>query len=187
MSSSEVLNYRPSWQVLRVSTLKENNPYGGMATPTGAQDAIDRLTNYITDADPSQQLPSASYVAEEITRMGNTLEEEYAVRIFRVYKFLVATTNGIISDPTKTHVRMIRQAADDLSLRLNLRLVDQAASKWNWDVVRYELETLWRRERSWFMAIDADMKERVVEKDKSASNMMTFIALMREVNRLGQP
>ena len=55
MSSSEVLNYRPSWQVLRVSTLKENNPYGGMATPTGAQDAIDRLTNYITDADPSSR------------------------------------------------------------------------------------------------------------------------------------
>lgn len=184
-ASIDIVNYRPSWQVMRVSTLSENNPYGGMVTPEGSQDGIQRMLNYIEDANPQKQLPSGGYVAAEIERMQVTLEQEYAARIYRVFRFLTSTVNGMISDQTKHHIDDIQLIKGQLEPRLNMKLVNQYADQWNWEVIRFELEELWRQERHWFMAIDADMRQRVVEKNKSAEEMMTFISLMKEVNSLG--
>ena len=184
--SIDVVNYRPSWQKLRVSTLVEHNPYGGMSTYDGAVDGINRMFNYINDADPSQQLPEGSYVAGEITRMRTTQVEEYYARVYRVNRFLVAAINGMTRNPAKADVLVkLREAHAIVEPHVSLKHVDSYASKWDWDVVRFELEELWRQERAWFIAISDDMRQRVVEKDKQADEMMTFIAIMRDVNSLG--
>lgn len=182
----DVVNYRPSWQKLRVSTLSEHNPYGGMSSFDGAVDGINRMFNYIKDADPAQQLPENSYVAGEITRMRTTQVEEYYARVYRVNRFLVASINGMSRNPTKTDVlAKLREAQAIVEPHVSLSYVDKYAAKWDWDVVRFELEELWRQERAWFIAISDDMRQRVVEKDKTAYDMVTFIAIMKEVNSLG--
>lgn len=179
--STEIINYRPSWQVLRVSFLKENNPFGGLITPDGAHDAIARMNNYILDAKPSGRIPQ--YVADEISLMDNTIEQEYAARIYRVINFLTATLNGLAEQDYLQHLVDLKSYSDSLHSELNLPLVDAMAASWNWDVVQYEMETIWRRERSWFMAILSDMRQRVVEKDKTGTYMNQFIAIMTEINR----
>ena len=182
----DIINYRPSWQKLRVSTLAEYNPYGGMSSFDGAVDGINRMFNYIMDSDPSKQLPENSYVGGEITRMRTTQVEEYYARVYRVNRFLVAAINGMSRNPTKAAVlEKLNEAHGIVEPHVSLKHVDSYAAKWNWDVVRFELEELWRQERRWFIAIQDDMRERVVEKDKQADEMMTFIAIMREVNSLG--
>ena len=182
----DIINYRPSWQKLRVSTLSEYNPYGGMSMYDGAKDGIARMLNYINDADPSKQLPENSYVAEEITRMRTTQVEEYYARIYRVNRFLVAAHNGMSRIQNKVDVLdLIADAINTVEPHLNLKAGDSYAKKSNWDVVRFELEEMWRQERGWFIAIQDDMRERIVEKDKQADEMMTFIAIMKEVNSLG--
>ena len=184
--SIDVVNYRPSWQKLRVSTLAEYNPYGGMSSFDGVVDGIARMLNYIKDTDPSKQLPEDSYVSGEITRMRTTQVEEYYARVYRVNRFLVAAINGMSRNPTKADVlAKLKEAHDIVEPHVSLKHVDSYAAKWDWDVVRFELEELWRQERGWFIAIQDDMRERVVEKDKQADEMMTFIAIMREVNSLG--
>ena len=182
----DIINYRPSWQKLRVSTLAEYNPYGGMSMYDGAKDGIARMLNYINDADPSKQLPEDSYVAGEITRMRTTQVEEYYARVYRVNRFLVAAHNGMSRIQNKADVLdLITSAISMVEPHINLKAADSYAAKWDWDVVRFELEELWRQERGWFIAIQDDMRERVVEKDKQADEMMTFIAIMKEVNSLG--
>ena len=186
--SIDIINYRPSWQKLRVSTLSEYNPYGGMAMYDGAKDGIARMLNYIKDADPSQQLPENSYVAAEMTRMGTTQVEEYYARVYRVNRFLVAAHNGMLRLQNKADVlEVIQDGINVVQPHINLKAADNYASKWSWDVVRFELEELWRQERGWFIAIQDDMRERVVEKSKTADDMVTFIAIMKEVNSLGNP
>lgn len=173
---SDIVNYRPSWQRLRCSTLREFNPYGGMLTPDGATDAVSRMTNYINDS-----------VVDEIenVRMSFTTDEEHACRVRRVYSFLQATVNGLVSQPGLNHIGMVREHMLSLQPQIDLALVQKAANKWNWDVVRFELETMWREDRMWYVVIYNDMKERLEEKGKTAPSMMHFIGLMNEVNSLG--
>ena len=173
---SDIVNYRPSWQRLRCSTLREHNPYGGMLTPDGATDALNRMTNYINGS------------ADEIenVRMGITTEEEHACRVDRVYTFLLATVNGLISQPGLTHIGMVREHMLGIRPQMNLPIVQRVANKWNWDVVRFELETMWREDRMWYVIIYNDMKERLEEKGKKSPPMLHFIGLMNEVNSLGR-
>lgn len=175
---TDIVNYRPSWQRLRCSTLREHNPYGGMLTPEGATDAINRMTNYINDA-------SGAVTDVENVRMRLTTEEEHACRVRRVYSFLQATVNGLISQPGLNHMQQVRAHMVTLQPQMDLALVQKAANKWNWDVVRFELETMWREDRMWYVVIYNDMKERLEEKGKTAPSMMHFIGLMNEVNSLG--
>lgn len=188
--SIDIINYAVSWQKLRVSTLPQNNPYGGMTTPDGANDAMARMMNYIHDTDQtylrSNKVSVPQYVQNELNRMGLHLDQEYAARVYRVYRYLTATVNGLQGSVKSTgHIESIRNLARRLGELVDLHRCQQVADTWNWDVVRYDLETLWRQERYWFMAIDADMKERVEDKGKSAQNMLDFIGIMREVNSLG--
>ena len=181
----DIISYRPSWQKLRCSTLTESNPYGGMLTPDGATDAINRMTNYINDARPTSNYPP-EYVSEELARMNITLEEEHACRVYRVYTFLQATVNGLISQPGLNHMQAIKQTAAKLRGQINMPAVQRAANKWNWEVVRFELETLWREDRMWFIEIYNDMKERYQEKGKDSPQMLKFIGMMNQVNSIGR-
>jgi len=171
--SLDVVIFRPSWQVMRVSTLKENNPYGGLLTVAGADDAINRLNNYISDVSPQ--------TTAENTRMQITDDEEYACRIYRVSNFLQATINGIVSQ-NLPHTPMLRAYADQLHPLTNNHLVMKVANKWDWDVVRFELEDLWIKERSWFSAILTDIEERIKEKNNDSPELLYFHRLLQEVN-----
>lgn len=174
--SLDIVIFRPSWQVMRVSCLKENNPYGGMLTTTGADDAINRLNNYINAA----QNNDPTVVAEN-TRMQLTNEEEYACRIYRVANFLQATINGIVGQ-NLPHVVNLQNYERQLVPLTNHSLVTKVANKWNWDVVRFEVTDLWIKERSWFMAILNDMEERIKEKSNDSADIRSFYQIMVEVN-----
>ena len=176
MMSLDIVIFRPSWQVMRVSCLKENNPYGGMLTPTGADDALNRLNNYILAATQS----SPELIAEN-TRMQLSNEEEYSCRIYRVANFLQATVNGLVG-LNLPHVADIQQYETKLVPLINRSLVTKVANKWNWDVVRFELEDIWIKERSWFMAILVDMEERIKEKNNDSTDILTFHNLLLEIN-----
>lgn len=171
--SLDIVIFRPSWQVMRVSCLKENNPYGGLLTPTGAEDAINRLNNYINDA--------SAIVTVESWRMQLTDEEENACRIYRVANFLQATINGIVGQ-NLPHVVQLQQFEAQLKPLNNHSLVTKVANKWDWEVVRFELEDLWIKERSWFMAIVVDIEERIKEKNNDSPELMYFYRLLLEVN-----
>ena len=172
--SLDTVIYRPSWQVMRVSCLKENNPYGGLLTPTGAEDALSRLDNYIND--------TASAAAQgEIIRMGETADEEYACRIYRVQNFLQVTINGLRGQHLP-HVDQIQIYATQLFPQLNRSLITRVVNKWNWDVVRFELEDLWIKERDWFAAVMRDIQQRIKEKSNTSPDILYFNKLILEVN-----
>ena len=174
LMSLDIVVLRPSWQVMRVSCLKENNPYGGLLTSTGAEDAINRLNNYINNiTDAAAQ--------GEITRMQETTNEEVACRIYRVHNFLQTTVNGLRSQHLP-HVEQIQNYVSQLSPQLNHSNVAKVANKWNWDVIRFELEDLWIKERSWFAAVLVDIEERIKEKHNDSQDLLYFHRLLLEVN-----
>ena len=149
--------YRPSWQKLRVSFLSSNHPNGGFTTETGTQDNLERLTNYINDA-----TTGAQYTVEENTRMGFTMEEEYACRIYRAINLLNATWmgfggTGTRHTPAGSLVNNYRQGITDL---YNGSLAVKADRKWDWDVVQFELEELWRKDIFWFQRVYNDLNRR---------------------------
>ena len=174
--SLDVVIFRPSWQVMRVSCLVENNPYGGMQNPTGSEDSINRLNNYINAV-----WTDDATVSTENTRMNLTQQEEFACRVYRVSGFLAATINGLRGQHLP-HLEQVQKYADQLHPLLDPHSVQQVANKWDWDVVRFELEDLWIKERSWFMAVLTDMEERIKEKGNKSVELFYFHRLLLEVN-----
>lgn len=174
----DIVLYRPSWQKLRVSCLQVNNPYGGMNTTVGADDAINRLNNYIDDS--IGDLPE--YTQQEIVAMNISKEMEYAARIYRVTNFLLATVNGLVSQPGLTHIGKIQDYFNNLTHLSNNGLVTRYADRWNWDVIRSELQSMFVSERYWFMAIYTDMQERKNEKSAKSAAFNSFLGLLEEIN-----
>lgn len=171
--------YRASWQKLRVSTLGQHNPYGGMTTVEGADDALYRFQNYINDV-----TIHAPYVVDECRSMQVTFDVEKATRIYRVHNFLTSTVNGLISQPNMIHMEDVKEYNDSLAEELNLSQVTTMSNNWDWSVVKTELEILWIDERYWFIAIADDMQERIVEKDKTNDDMMYFVNIMNGINNV---
>ena len=156
----KVTLYRPSWQKLRVSCIAKYNPYKGFTTLVGCQDNINRLFNYLNDANT---LPLPEYVKVENERMGLTLYEELACRAYRVHNMLTATHMGFqgIHQGGSDLDRLVVEAREKVKEYISSRDVMSAARKWDWDVFTYEIETMWREEVYWFRAIYADLKRRV--------------------------
>lgn len=172
--------YRPSWQKLRVSTLKEHNPYGGMTTEAGANDALSRMENYITDVQAE-----APYVLEECKAMNISLVQEAACRVYRVNSFLSSTINGLSGTSMPGYLDSLRSYQHNLTPIINVHAVQQVEDGWNWNVVRTELTDMWIAERMWFLIIREDMQQRIVEKNQTAPSMLMFTSIMDEINRIG--
>lgn len=172
--SLDIVIFRPSWQVMRVSCLVEYNPYGGLLTVTGADDSLNRLNNYINAKDET--------VTAEIIRMQSNEEEEHACRIYRVLNFLQATINGLRGQ-NLPHLQTLQDFTTALTPQLNNSLVVKAANKWDWDVVYSEAEDMWIKERSWFMAILNDMIERIKEKHNDSAELKQFYNILVKINR----
>lgn len=176
----DIVLWRPSWQKLRVSCLQVNNPYGGMNTVVGADDAINRMNNYINDAIDGA-IPQ--YTQDEISSMGVTSAMEYAARIYRVSAFLQATVNGLVSQPGMIHMNKVRQYFSQVQAKADNSSVTQYASKWSWDVVNEELRTMFQAENFWFMAICRDMQERIKEKHNNSEDLRTFMSMLETLIR----
>lgn len=157
--------YRPSWQKLRVSFLAQNHPNFGFNTEAGTHDNLQRLNNYIQDADPRLHVTPQSipeYVNVENIRMGLTLEEEYACRVWRALNLLNAvrmgyTGQGKVGTPMDVAVADYRDKLSDLH---NGSAVMRAENGWRMEIVQFEFEDMWRRERYWFTRIHQDLKRR---------------------------
>ena len=197
--SNDLTLYRPSWQRLRVSCVAAYNPYGGFTSTTGTQDNINRLTNYVNDAMLSKPAP---YTEQENLRMKLEAEEELACRVYRVYNLLTATHMGFMGQHLggSPSDKQILEARENLLPMYNVRAVSTAADKFKWDVLEYELETLWREDNYWFQAIYADLKKRTkfaarkrrreVGVDDSATtrqNLYKFVGLCDKINARPQP
>jgi hypothetical protein len=187
--------YRPSWQKLRVSFLAANHPMQGFNTEQGTDDNLKRLHNYISDAGSN---PAPLYVQQEALRMDFSIEEEYACRVWRGLNLLNAThmgyqgqgKSGWAMDVAVIDYRNSLQEVYDGHVTL------RADNKWNWDVVQFELEEMWRTERYWFTKIydDLDRRRKVATKrrnvaggpgvEQTRKELLRFLALMEQVNRI---
>ena len=189
--------YRPSWQKLRVSFLAGNHSMGGFTTEAGTQDNLQRLDNYIADANPETDI--AQYVFEECTRMKWVPAEEWAVRVYRGLNLLNATRmgysgQGLANSPMDMAVRQYR---DYIQESYDGSLVVKLDARWDWDVIQFELEELWRRENFWFLKIYADLSRRrkvggrrreaavgdVDDVENTRPELLKFLRFMDAINR----
>lgn len=172
--------YRPSWQKLRVSTLKEYNLYGGFLTTNGTTDGLARFNNYIEDADP---ISPAEYAVTEAVRMGTSLTAEYYSRVYRVWNHLTSVLNGLHNQPLE-HLKKIDDYSYYLRTKLNQTYVVSMSDSWDWDVVRDEMTFMWISERVWFTRIDEDMTQRIIEKDETAPDLLIFKKILDDINNI---
>lgn len=192
--------YRPSWQRLRVSFLRENHPNGGFTTLVGTDDNLKRLNNYIFDAYSSsfEMATAPEYVQTECARMKTSLQEEFACRVWRGINLLNATRMGLSGmglegsemDQAVAQYRNMLQEHYDPH---HVMLVENA---WDWEAIQYELEELWRNERYWFSKIFASLSDRnkkAIKKrsrtggaqvDQTRPELQKFLTLMLIVNRI---
>lgn len=175
----DTILYRPSWQRLRASCLHDYNPYGGMNTAVGAEDAIIRLENYIQDANPKVSPPQ--YTTIECRSMKIPMDIEYAGRIYRVTNFLQATINGLISQQGIYHMQSVKDYYDTLVPLSDNSKVAQYATKWDWNVIQQELSDMFVAERYWFMSIYEDMQQRLKEKKNDSQELHYFIGLIEKI------
>lgn len=172
--------YRPSWQKLRVSCIKDYNQFGGFQTADGATDNLNRLTNYLNDA-ASIGKGAAEYAAQEAFSMGYSISVEWNVRLYRIWNFIGSVINGF-ANQRLPHMATIREYYQSVTDIVNTSPVVYASDHWNWKVVEEELKQLWITERVWFQRIYDDMKERIVEKDQTTPDMLKFKGLMDAIN-----
>lgn len=190
MPSTTVL-YRPSWQRLRVSFLSTNHPEGGFTTIAGTNDNLKRLDNYLHDGNPEHV---ADWTKAENLRMGFTDEEEYACRIWRALNLLNAVRMGYSGQMKRgsDHDEAVRQYRDSIQPLYNGNVVVIATRDWKWDVVQYELETMWREDRFWFTAIYTDLRARAYRAGRkrditsTRGDLLHMIEIMDAVNRHGE-
>lgn len=166
-----------------MSCVTEHNPYGGISTSDGTLDAFKRIDNYIEDANPSNKT-FPKYTQDEITAMGITPYIEYHGRIFRTYNFFQATYNGLINEKGNVHLKDMLRWKKIYEQLCDTDAIVEYVNAWDWNVIRTELEKLWIEDNYWFQAILDDMEERIVEKDKTADDMMTFYNLCLDINRI---
>lgn len=191
--------YRPSWQRLRVSFLSENNPFGGFTSIVGTDDNLRRLNNYIFDAfsKTNEMAAAPAYVQAECARMKMALNEEFACRVWRGINLLNATHMGfsgmgLVGSEMDKEVVAYR---DVLQSYYSTSDVQRSEANWNWDVVQFELEELWRNERYWFTKIYESLTKRNKtatkrrartggpQVDATRPELQKFLAIMEAVNR----
>lgn len=193
--------YRPSWQRLRVSFLQENHPNGGFTTLAGTDDNLKRLNNYIFDAfvRSGEMAAAAPYVQAECARMRQSLDEEFASRTWRGINLLNATRMGFSGMGLKGSEmdQAVEQYRNVLQDYYDPHHVMSAEASWNWEVVQFELEELWRNERYWFTKIYDSLTKRNTravkrraksggpQVDQTRPELQTFLTLMTDINRLG--
>lgn len=198
--------YRPSWQRLRVSFLAANHPMGGFNTVDGTANNLKRLSNYLADAGFNDDKRVALWTQIENGRFNYDPDTELALRLYRAINLLNATRMGY-SGQNKSSTQQdlaVKQYRNSLqphydshtAMLAEDRFINARTGFNGWDVVQYELETMWREDRYWFTAIHKDLAARAYRADRKQKggkgstrsiqetrpDLLTFIDICDKIN-----
>ena len=101
---------------------------------------------------------------------------------------------GLANSPMDMAVRQYR---DYIQESYDGSLVVKLDARWDWDVIQFELEELWRRENFWFLKIYADLSRRrkvggrrreaavgdVDDVENTRPELLKFLRFMDAINR----
>jgi hypothetical protein len=182
------LLYRPHWQSLRVSLLKENRNDGGWTTMEGTEANLKTLLDYNVCPD----LASFSQRLTEAEVMGYQEKHEIDARLYRTINCLNAVRMGNSGMGTKGSrqdalVLAARNFYQGRQTAMYHQYLTYAAVRWDWRVVERELLEIWDMGdyQGNFEHIETNLKARMKDKKSTARpELFTFMALMEKV-RLG--
>lgn len=166
----KVVLFWPEWQVIRLTCLAPYNSYGGMTMRAGAEDSIKKLFNYIAASKP----PGV---------MDITLEEEKALRNYRVHNLLVAATNGFMQKSIidKSVVQFIMSKADEIKPNLEQNLVMHVADRWDWDAFTKAMTDVYNKQFHWYAAMLKDFEYRKKYNDKVGEDFDIVLKIMYDI------
>jgi hypothetical protein len=178
------LLYRPSWQRLRVSFLSANRNDGGWTTALGTRRNIESLEAYVTGS--GDELEG---LVAEATAMQYTTTHEHSARLYRTINCLNAVRMGNSGQGQKgsEHDLVVLDYRNTLQSRQTInyhRDLVQAAVRWDWSVVKKELQDLYDLGdmHSMFDEIEINLLQRAKAKDATKrKELFTFLLLMKEV------
>jgi hypothetical protein len=180
------LLYRPSWQALRVSMLKEYQAEGGWTSFTGTRQNLNLLETYISEPDDECGMVESAI-------MGWTTNIEMSVRYYRVLNCLAAVRMGYSGQGEKgsscdkiVHAR--REAFSSYAPVGYARDLITAESLWKWSAIAMELGTQYRNDRSSFEAVKKNLAQRRYNASRrpqgtaNRSELLQYIELMESVH-----
>jgi hypothetical protein len=152
------LLYRPSWQLLRVSFLKDNRNDGGWTTGEGTRKNLSELYAYTLATDNHR----FNGLLLECSTMGWSEEYEYAARLYRAINCLNAVRMGYSGqglrgaqiDDLVLAQRNEFQSKQTVSYHRQLTF---AAARWDWRIVKKELEHILSVSRMSFDQIEENL------------------------------
>lgn len=176
------LLYRPSWQSLRVSLLKENRLDGGWTTVAGTEANIVQLERYVSGYTSEYR----QTMIDESRAMGYGTEHEECARLYRVINCLNAVRmgnsgqglKGSSQDKSVLGARDYFQGMQTINYHRHLSF---AAKRWDWGVVKRELQ--WMRFSPDSEAVYKSLAERIRKSPSMGDRpeLATFMQLMEEV------
>jgi hypothetical protein len=177
------LLYRPSWQALRVSFLKENREDGGWTTQTGTDANLHLLDNYVV-GDGNFMMQALN----EARAMGYEEKHEYAARLYRAINCLNAVRmgnsgQGRAVSPEDKAVLEARNHYQACQTVVYHELLTYASVRWDWRVVRRELQNMIDGTPNDFAAIEKSLKARMERTAamRKRPELNTFLLIMKEV------
>lgn len=175
------LLYRPSWQALRVSFLKEHRDDGGWTTMEGTRSNLVKIIAYVHGVEPFYTCESES------ASMGYKVEHEYDARLYRAINCLNAVRMGYSgagtsgSDPDY-FVLDTRDKLQKMQTVNYHRYLTYASKRWDWRVVKTELRQMVDATPSDFQNIQKNLITRTKGKDmRNRPELETFLRIMEEV------
>jgi len=183
------LLYRPSWQALRVSFLKENRNDGGWTTATGTEANLYRLVDYV-----SLNAETVDEFALEAKSMGYGVRQEEAVRLYRAINCLNAVRMGNSGqgDAGSSRDQVVLEVRDSFQRMQTPRyheFLTYASVRWDWRVVKQELQVEYDKGNMHgrFDEIYKSLESRSRKSLHMATRpeLRTFLSLMDEVRNSG--
>lgn len=164
------LQYRPSWQGLRVGFKAQHDQRGGWTTSEGTEFNLDMLKYYVRLEEPGIRMQAR----QEALAMGYTLEQEAAVRLYRGINLLNAVRMGNSGQGTKdtTHDLMVlatRNEFQKMQTAMYMKDLSIACMTWNWEVIEQELRFQYKTNEKLYKDIFKDLQARVAASQKKGS------------------
>jgi len=180
------LLYRPSWQSLRVSFLKDNRNDGGWTTGEGARKNLTELEAYVKGYSPFD-----TSIQFEPQQMGYRGVHEEAARLYRAINCLNAVRMGYsgqgVSESIIDHLVLDQRNMYQMRQTVTYhQMLSYAAARWDWRVVKDELAHLLSVSHLAFDRIEENLLVRQKKSNiATRPELTTFLSLMDEV-RVGK-
>lgn len=181
--------YRPSWQALRISFLKENCANGGWTTTTGAKENLESLQHYVFATEERIKFQALT----EARSMDYSDRAETSARIFRGINLLNATRMGYsgqgrAGSVMDIMVRDFRDGLQNLQTMNYFRELELIDEKWNWDQVERELRGQYVAQPQVFDLVHKDLlgraataTRRQIRVSRTRQELVMYLALCDKV------